>query len=184
MQESSAPRIAEPNSGDLVSSPLSCSPFYFVKRYDASGPMTLEDECVTARLGYESIKMLDKSLHEFAANGEQAALVAEQLKSVVDNNQKQPPVRFNWHNNVASLECKTSDSKIARLTPGLVAERLIPELLHMKAATLVAKLSCLPNASELLSRVQIELEKDARANLDEVAANANVRLKSTIFFLS
>ena len=94
MQESSAPRIAEPNSGDLVSSPLSCSPFYFVKRYDASGPMTLEDECVTARLGNESSKMLDKSLHE------------------------------------------------------------------------------------------IELEKDARANLDEVAANANVRLKSTIFFLS
>ena len=94
MQESSAPRIAEPNSGDLVSSPLSCSPFYFVKRYDASGPMTLEDECVTARLGNESSKMLDKSLHE------------------------------------------------------------------------------------------IELEKDARANLDEVAANANDRLKSTIFCLS
>ena len=128
VQASSAPTSGEANSGGLASSssaafgscssPLSSSPFEFVTRHDASGHMTFVDERVTALLGYKSSDMLGKSLHELAASGEQAALVAEQLKYVVDNKQAQPPVLFNWHATGASatgtpggeivLKCKTS----------------------------------------------------------------------------
>ena len=71
----------------------------------------------------------------------------------------------------------TTDSEIARLSSALEAERLKHEELEKNAATLVAKLSVLQNASEQLSRVQIELqnEKDARAKQNGVAANANER---------
>ena len=78
----------------------------------------------------------------------------------------------------------TTDSEIARLSSVLEAERLKHEELEKNAATLVAKLSVLQNASEQLSRVQIELqiEKDARAKQEGVAVHANDRLKSTLFF--
>ena len=119
-QAESAPLSAEAKRCALATSPVSCSPFEFVTRHDASGHMTFVDERVTALLGYKSSEMLGKSLQEFAANDEQAALVVEQLRYVVDNNQVQPPVSFTWLANGAStsfaatprgeivLKCKTS----------------------------------------------------------------------------